>query len=75
MWSLRLCNRGSRDLLLRLTTASHQSSTTSAAQVDEISGQDSTEVKPFSQIPGPKGLYNIPFLGTAFHFKPFSKLC
>lgn len=73
MWSLKLCNRGSRDLLLRITTASHRASTTDAAQVDEISGQDSTEVKPFSQIPGPKGLYNIPFLGTAFHFKPFTK--
>lgn len=30
--------------------------------------------KPFSEMPGPRGLYNIPFLGIALQFKPFSKL-
>ncbi|XP_071131339.1 probable cytochrome P450 12a5, mitochondrial [Mytilus edulis] len=33
----------------------------------------SADVKPFNQVPGPRGLYNIPYLGAAFHFKPFSK--
>ncbi|XP_071144222.1 probable cytochrome P450 CYP44 [Mytilus edulis] len=28
--------------------------------------------KSFSEIPGPKGMYNIPYFGTALHFKPFT---
>ncbi|XP_059176944.1 probable cytochrome P450 12a5, mitochondrial [Physella acuta] len=31
------------------------------------------EVKPFEEIPGPKGIYNIPFVGSVLHFKPFGK--
>ncbi|CAG2240224.1 CYP49A [Mytilus edulis] len=30
------------------------------------------DIKPFSDIPGPKGIYNIPFLGIALQFKPFT---
>ena len=32
------------------------------------------KVRPFKEIPGPKGLYSIPFLGTALQLKPFSRL-
>lgn len=28
--------------------------------------------KSFREIPGPKGMYNIPYFGTALHFKPFT---
>lgn len=31
------------------------------------------DIKPFNEMPGPKGIYNIPFLGIALQFKPFSK--
>lgn len=30
------------------------------------------DIKPFNQVPGPGGVYNIPYIGTAFHFQPFS---
>ncbi|BFZ24577.1 hypothetical protein BsWGS_27618 [Bradybaena similaris] len=29
------------------------------------------EVKPFEDIPGPKGIYTWPLIGTMLHFKPF----
>jgi len=32
----------------------------------------SSDVKPVNKIPGPKGLYSIPFIGTFLLFKPFS---
>ncbi|BFZ24579.1 hypothetical protein BsWGS_27617 [Bradybaena similaris] len=32
------------------------------------------EVKPFEDIPGPKGIYTWPLIGTMLHFKPFSKI-
>ncbi|XP_059178976.1 cytochrome P450 10-like [Physella acuta] len=38
-----------------------------------VSSGTTDEVKPFEDIPGPKGLYNIPFIGSFFHFKPFGK--
>ncbi|CAG5129616.1 unnamed protein product [Candidula unifasciata] len=31
------------------------------------------EVKPYEDIPGPKGIYNWPVIGPMFHFKPFTK--
>ncbi|XP_046556238.1 probable cytochrome P450 CYP44 [Haliotis rubra] len=30
-------------------------------------------VRPFKDIPGPCGVYNIPLIGAMFHFKPFIK--
>ncbi|XP_059176960.1 probable cytochrome P450 12a5, mitochondrial [Physella acuta] len=35
------------------------------------SSANKDEVKPFEEIPGPKGLYNVPFIGSVFHFNPF----
>lgn len=32
------------------------------------------DVKPFSEIPGPRGLYTVPYLGTLLQFKPFSDI-
>lgn len=29
--------------------------------------------KPLADIPGPKGIYNLPVLGNAFHFAPYRK--
>ncbi|XP_059176945.1 probable cytochrome P450 12a5, mitochondrial [Physella acuta] len=37
------------------------------------SSANKDEVKPFEEIPGPKGLYNIPFIGSVLHFKPFGR--
>ncbi|XP_059176954.1 cytochrome P450 10-like [Physella acuta] len=37
------------------------------------SSANKDEVKPFEEIPGPKGLYNIPVIGAFFHFRPFGK--
>ncbi|XP_059176958.1 probable cytochrome P450 12a5, mitochondrial [Physella acuta] len=31
------------------------------------------EVKPFEEIPGPRGLYSLPYIGSVLHFKPFGK--
>lgn len=36
-------------------------------------GVDNESVKPFSEIPGPTGLYDLPYIGIAFNFKPFGK--
>jgi hypothetical protein len=33
----------------------------------------SSELKSFSEVPGPGGLYRIPYIGAALFFKPFSK--
>ncbi|BFZ24576.1 hypothetical protein BsWGS_27614 [Bradybaena similaris] len=33
-----------------------------------------SEVKPFKDIPGPKGIYTWPLIGTMLHFKPFTKI-
>ena len=62
------CSRGS--LVKHTTLLCRTSSTATADYVDGVSG--SGDIKPFSDIPGPKGLYDIPFIGTALHFKPFS---
>ncbi|BFZ24574.1 hypothetical protein BsWGS_27612 [Bradybaena similaris] len=32
------------------------------------------DVKPFEDIPGPKGIYTWPLIGTMLHFKPFTKI-
>ncbi|XP_059176952.1 probable cytochrome P450 12a5, mitochondrial [Physella acuta] len=37
------------------------------------SSANKDEVKPFEEIPGPKGLYNLPVIGSVLHFKPFGK--
>ena len=34
---------------------------------------DGGNVKTFSELPGPTGLHDIPYLGMALNFKPFSK--
>ena len=33
----------------------------------------SSELKSFSEVPGPGGLYRIPYIGAALFFKPFSE--
>jgi hypothetical protein len=35
----------------------------------------SSDVKPVNKIPGPKGLYSIPFIGIFLLLKPLSKRC
>ncbi|XP_033755836.1 cytochrome P450 CYP12A2-like [Pecten maximus] len=32
------------------------------------------DAKPFHDIPGPRGIYNIPYLGTMLQFKPFTDI-
>ncbi|XP_059155786.1 cytochrome P450 10-like [Physella acuta] len=32
-----------------------------------------TEGKPFEEMPGPRGIYTWPLIGTALHFKPFTE--
>ncbi|KAJ8303364.1 hypothetical protein KUTeg_019760 [Tegillarca granosa] len=32
-----------------------------------------TSPLPFNEIPGPKGIYQLPFIGALFQFKPFTK--
>lgn len=49
----------------------HATSTTSA-KIENLTSI-SSDVKPFSEMPGPKGIYSIPYLGTAFLFKPFTR--
>lgn len=47
----------------------HQHTATS-----ENLGSASKNVRPFDDIPGPSGIYSVPYLGTAFHFKPFTSI-
>lgn len=42
---------------------------TTSADVDDSHPQN---IKPLSEIP-PTGIYNMPYIGAMFHFKPFSK--
>ncbi|XP_050393999.1 cytochrome P450 10 isoform X2 [Patella vulgata] len=44
-------------------------STVAAAQLSDIK---TSNPKPFKDIPGPTGIYNIPKIGAMFLFKPFS---
>ncbi|OWF50844.1 cytochrome P450 49a1 [Mizuhopecten yessoensis] len=39
-----------------------------AAVFDSTAG----DAKPFHDIPGPSGIYNVPYIGTMLQFKPFS---
>ncbi|CAG2239408.1 CYP49A [Mytilus edulis] len=48
-----------------LTSSRHCNSNLTFNNTDE-------DIKPFHQIPGPKGLYTVPYLGSALQFKPFS---
>ncbi|CAC5413945.1 CYP49A [Mytilus coruscus] len=50
-----------------------RTSTTIADARNEPPLNNTADVKPFNKVPGPRGLYNIPYLGAALHFKPFSK--
>ncbi|XP_071112825.1 probable cytochrome P450 12a5, mitochondrial [Haliotis cracherodii] len=36
------------------------------------SDADIRDAKPFEEIPGPKGIYSLPIIGTMLHFKPFT---
>lgn len=47
-------------------------STTVSEISDAEKSKSSKSAKPFSSIPGPGGLYNIPYLGALLLFKPFS---
>ncbi|XP_060078712.1 cytochrome P450 10-like isoform X2 [Ylistrum balloti] len=33
------------------------------------------DIKPFGDIPGPGGIYRVPYLGTMLQFKPFTDIC
>ncbi|XP_059176957.1 probable cytochrome P450 12a5, mitochondrial [Physella acuta] len=41
--------------------------------ISVVSSVSKYEVKSFEEIPGPKGLYNVPYIGPALFFKPFGK--
>lgn len=53
------------------------------ATTNVLSGETDTPVKhdsdikcpvrPFHDIPGPRGVHDIPYIGMAFHFKPFTQ--
>lgn len=45
---------------------------TATAEDHHIDSQGDNVIKPFHQMPGPTGLYNLPFLGIALQFKPFT---
>ncbi|CAC5394468.1 CYP49A [Mytilus coruscus] len=51
---------------LRFVTRYSTATATSHSTIHE------EDIKPFHQIPGPKGLYTVPYLGSALQFKPFS---
>ncbi|XP_052061878.1 cytochrome P450 10-like [Mytilus californianus] len=51
---------------LRFVTRYSTATATSHSTIHE------EDIKPFHQIPGPKGLYTVPYLGPALQFKPFS---
>ncbi|CAL1535878.1 unnamed protein product [Lymnaea stagnalis] len=36
-------------------------------------GTDQVEARPFEEIPGPKGIYKLPVIGTMLMFKPFTE--
>ncbi|OWF50847.1 cytochrome P450 49a1 [Mizuhopecten yessoensis] len=43
--------------------------------LSETSGSpDINNIKPFNNIPGPNGIYSVPYIGTTFHFKPFTDI-
>ncbi|XP_063440723.1 sterol 26-hydroxylase, mitochondrial-like [Mytilus trossulus] len=44
-------------------------STATATSQSTLQDED---IKPFHQMPGPKGLYTVPYLGSALQFKPFT---
>ncbi|XP_052069156.1 1,25-dihydroxyvitamin D(3) 24-hydroxylase, mitochondrial-like [Mytilus californianus] len=52
------------------TWSSHTASTSTVVRNDPSLP---SEIKPFSAVPGPKGLYSVPYIGAALHFKPFTK--
>lgn len=66
MYSVQLLRHFKYGVFVKPTSLIRSSST--AVNVHDVTN----DVKPFSQIPGPKGLYNIPYIGTALHFKPFT---
>lgn len=33
-----------------------------------------SEARPFHEMPGPRGLRNVPVIGNRFHYAPYSKL-
>ncbi|KAK6170144.1 hypothetical protein SNE40_018610 [Patella caerulea] len=45
----------------------------STAATPQLSDINTTNPKPFKDIPGPTGIYNLPKIGAMFLFKPFSK--
>lgn len=50
-------------------TCTTRSSASAAIETGPPTGRES--VKPFRDIPGPTGLYDLPYIGIAFNFKPF----
>ncbi|XP_078336412.1 putative cytochrome P450 49a1 [Crassostrea virginica] len=37
-------------------------------------GPDTESAQPFEDIPGPSGIYSLPFIGTALHLHPFTSI-
>ncbi|CAG2253982.1 unnamed protein product [Mytilus edulis] len=58
-----------KDVKVFNTWSSHRASTSTVVRDDPAP----SEIKPFSAVPGPKGLYSVPYIGAALHFKPFTK--
>lgn len=46
----------------------------SAVRQNTEQSTNASKVRPFSDIPGPKGIHRLPIIGTMLAFEPFSKL-
>lgn len=53
--------------------ASFKQSTATAQPKEGPLDDTPSRPKPLADIPGPKGIYNLPVLGNAFHFAPYRK--
>lgn len=52
---------------------SFKQSTATAQRKENLPDDIPAQPKSFTDIPGPKGVYNLPVLGNAFHFAPYRK--
>lgn len=52
---------------------SFKESTATQQRTEKASCETSPQGKAFTDIPGPKGIYNLPVLGNAFQFTPYLK--
>ncbi|XP_013089341.2 cytochrome P450 10-like [Biomphalaria glabrata] len=67
MWAIKISDQAVslRWLINRITARAMTSSTTMSS--------NQSEVKPFESIPGPRGMYQWPIIGTLLHYKPFTR--